>query len=396
MPDAARRSPGDLRVLIVDDEPDVLRAFSRILQGAGYQADTAATGVEASGLIHQHPYDAIVSDISMPELDGMALLRQVRAKDLDLPVILVTGDPTLGTAIEAVELGALRYLTKPIEGRALTDAVGRAVRLRRIVDLRRQLAEAAGQAQNIGDLVGLQVHFDVALDALYLHYQPIVSWFERRVIGYEALVRSSAGPLSNPAALFDAAERLDQLPNLSRAIRALCPEPLPLGPNDMLLFVNLHTRDLLDASLYGDAEPLNAVAHRVVLEITERAKLEQVDDIGGKVSRLRERGFRIAIDDIGAGYAGLNSFAQLEPDIVKLDMVLVRSVDQSPMKQRLIRALCTLCAELGMHVVAEGVETPAERDVLIELGCDWLQGYLFAKPALPFISPAAEALPALA
>jgi len=139
--------------------------------------------------------------------------------------------------------------------------------------------------------------------------------------------------------------------------------------------------------------PLGAMAHRVVLEITERAKLEQVSDAKGRIARLRVRGFRIAIDDIGAGYAGLNSFAELEPEVVKLDMVLVRDVDQRPTKQHLIRSLCALCKDLGMHVVAEVIETPAERDTVVELGCDWLQGYLFARPAHPFIAPCATSFP---
>lgn len=379
-------------ILLVDDEPSVLKVFARTLETAGYRVDTARTGVEATRRIRHRDYEAIVSDITMPELDGIALLRQVRARDLDLPVILVTGGPTLDTAIKAVELGALRYLTKPIASRDLIDAVGQAVRLRRVATLRRQLAESAGHARGIGDVTGLQVHFDTAVDALYLDYQPIVAWTERQVVGYEALVRTSVPHLSSPGALFDVAERLDQLPKLGRAIRAKCAGRALPGSSDMLLFVNLHTRDLLDTSLYEDAEPLNALASRVVLEITERAKLEQIDDIGEKVSRLRARGFRVAIDDIGAGYAGLNSFAQLEPDVVKLDMELVRNVDLNPTKQQLIRALCTLCRELGMLIVAEGVETRAERDALLELGCDWLQGYYFAKPGPPFVVPSPDTL----
>jgi EAL domain-containing protein (putative c-di-GMP-specific phosphodiesterase class I) len=95
-------------------------------------------------------------------------------------------------------------------------------------------------------------------------------------------------------------------------------------------------------------------------------------------------GFRIAVDDLGAGYAGLTSFAMLEPELVKLDMTLVRDIDRSPTKQKLVRSVAGLCKELGMMVVGEGVETAAERDVLISCGCDLLQGYLFAKPDRPF------------
>jgi EAL domain-containing protein (putative c-di-GMP-specific phosphodiesterase class I) len=98
-------------------------------------------------------------------------------------------------------------------------------------------------------------------------------------------------------------------------------------------------------------------------------------------------GFRLAIDDLGAGYAGLTSFATLEPEFVKLDMSLIRDIDSSPMKKTLVRSMTSLCEELGMMVVAEGVETPAERDVLVSIGCHFLQGYLLAKPGNAFPAP---------
>jgi EAL domain-containing protein (putative c-di-GMP-specific phosphodiesterase class I) len=109
-----------------------------------------------------------------------------------------------------------------------------------------------------------------------------------------------------------------------------------------------------------------------------------VKDVRARIAALREIGFRIAVDDLGAGYAGLTSFALLEPEIVKLDMTLVRDVHQSATKRKLIRSMAELCKDMGMLVVAEGVETVEERDCLVELGCDLLQGYYFAKPGKPF------------
>jgi EAL domain-containing protein (putative c-di-GMP-specific phosphodiesterase class I) len=95
-------------------------------------------------------------------------------------------------------------------------------------------------------------------------------------------------------------------------------------------------------------------------------------------------GYRLAVDDLGAGYAGLTSFALLRPDVVKLDMSLVRGVDANPIKQTLVGTMAGLASEMGMRVVVEGVETIAERDTLIELGCDLFQGYLFARPTAEF------------
>ena len=94
------------------------------------------------------------------------------------------------------------------------------------------------------------------------------------------------------------------------------------------------------------------------------------------------------MDDLGAGYAGLTSFAVLDPDIVKVDMSLVRGIENSAVKRKLVASVAALCREMDKLVVAEGVETVAERDVLAGLGCDLFQGYLFARPASSFFQPA--------
>jgi EAL domain-containing protein (putative c-di-GMP-specific phosphodiesterase class I) len=126
------------------------------------------------------------------------------------------------------------------------------------------------------------------------------------------------------------------------------------------------------------------MAERVVLEITERASLGGLDDVQERVGAVRKLGFRIAIDDLGAGYAGLSSFALLEPEIVKIDMTLTRNIDRSQVKQKLVGSLCGLCREMDMTVVTEGVESGDECDTLVNLGCDLLQGYRFARPGRPF------------
>jgi EAL domain-containing protein (putative c-di-GMP-specific phosphodiesterase class I) len=148
--------------------------------------------------------------------------------------------------------------------------------------------------------------------------------------------------------------------------------------------VNLHTSDLLDPDLRSPDAALSRIAKRVVLEITERASLDKVKDLRPRIAALREMGFRIAVDDLGAGYAGLTTFALLEPEIVKLDMTLVRDIHKSATKQKLVKSMSDLCKDMGMLVVGEGVETLEERDALVVLGCDLVQGYFFAKPGKPF------------
>jgi EAL domain-containing protein (putative c-di-GMP-specific phosphodiesterase class I) len=287
--------------------------------------------------------------------------------------------------MEAVSLGALQYLVKPVENRDLLKAVERASRLHRVANAKREaLGLLGGDARQAGDRASLHASLDRALKTMWMAFQPIADVPAKRVFGYEALMRTQEPSLSSPGAVLGAAERLDRLIDVGRRVRELSAEAFERAPDDAVLFVNLHTRDLLDARLYDTAEPLTKMASRVVLEITERSALDDIRDIQARVSVLRYQGFRVAIDDLGAGYAGLSSFVALEPEIVKLDMSLVRGVHESPVRQRLVASLTSLCKEMGMRVVAEGVEVAEERDMVESLGCDLLQGYLFAKPAPPF------------
>jgi len=371
-------------VLVVDDEVDLLSAYARALTAARFIVDKASNGEHAIQQLAVKRFDAIVSDISMPALDGIGLLREVRRHDLDVPVILVTGGASLETALAAVEYGALRYLKKPIDNAALVAVVKQAVSLGKMARLKREAIDFLGdQTKSLGDRASLEVSFKRALDGLWMAYQPIVQISQKRVVAYEALLRSTEPTLPHPGAIVDAALRLDALAQLGRTIRQHVANTVAKTPISQV-FVNLHPNDLLDDDLYSREAPLTRIGSRVVLEITERASLDDVSDVPARIARLRALGFRVAIDDVGAGYAGLNSIASLEPEFMKIDMALVRDVDVSSVKQKLIAAMSSLCADMNVTVIAEGIESKMERDTVRRLGCDTMQGYLFAKPGPPF------------
>jgi EAL domain-containing protein (putative c-di-GMP-specific phosphodiesterase class I) len=147
-----------------------------------------------------------------------------------------------------------------------------------------------------------------------------------------------------------------------------------------MFFVNLHEDEFLDESLYDPASPLAALAPEIVLEITERSPVDRVPDLRTRRQRLRALGFRLAVDDLGSGYAGLTAFASLEPDFVKLDRGLVVGIDREPMKRRLVESIVSVSREMGIAVVAEGIETVSEKQAMTELGCDLMQGFLFRRP----------------
>ncbi len=379
---ASVRSPS---ILVVDDEPAVARAAERILLRQGFAVTVAGGGREAIEKAESQPFDAIVSDLGMPDIDGRALLRAIRTKDLDVPFVFLTGQPDLESAIDAVEYGAFRYLVKPVPPEELVRVVKRAAHWHRLAVVRRS-ASGESDAMAIGDRAGLEARFASALSGLWIAAQPIVSWQNRTVFAYEMLARTDEPTLRNPSALFDVAERLKGTRELGRAIRRLIATIIPAAPEETLVFVNLHPLDLDDDDLFSATGPLTPFATQIVLEITERAALDQIRGLSKRVERLRELGFRIAVDDLGAGYAGLSTFAALEPDVVKADMSLVRGIESSPVKRKLLGAISALANDLNIRLIAEGIETVAERECVTALGADALQGYLFARPDRGFPS----------
>ncbi len=376
------------RILIVDDDAAVLQASSILLSRAGFVVDGASSGELALQNLQERSYSAILSDINMEGMSGLELLRMIRERDLDTPVILITGGPSLQTAIDAMAWGAHRYLLKPVAPKELIEAVTRAVLLSDLARLKREAFALRGShGLPVDDEKALHASFSRAIDKLSIVFHPIVSLKQRTSIGFEALVRSSEPTLEHPEALLGTAALLGRSEELTRAIYAEIAARSVDLPEGRLLFVNVHPPDLLDHSLHGIGSPLAPLAERIILEITERASIEKMGDISHVVRDLRLLGYRLAVDDLGTGYAGLSSFTQLSPEIVKLDRSLVESVDQNPTKQRVVKAMLQLCSDLKMEVICEGVETPQERDALAELGADLLQGYLFGRPAPHFNDP---------
>jgi CheY-like chemotaxis protein len=275
------------KVLLVDDDDAVRNAFRRVLESRGYTVFACRSGTEALERLAAGDYDAMVSDVRMPGMSGLKLLRAVREHDLDLPVILVTGNPDLGSATEAVEYGAFQYLIKPVENERLGQAIERAAIVGRMARVKREYVEEFGSGTfRVGDRAGISTVFERALGSLWLAYQPIVHASDFSLFAHEALMRSDEPDLPHPGAVLKAAERLDRVSNVGETVRLLAAAGLE-SSKDGVLFVNLHPQELLDESLYQPSAPLTPFAHRIVLEVTERASLEQIRDLRERVARLR-------------------------------------------------------------------------------------------------------------
>jgi EAL domain-containing protein (putative c-di-GMP-specific phosphodiesterase class I)/CheY-like chemotaxis protein len=377
-------SPTNLgRVLVADDDPIVRALCDRTLRGEGWTVVLATDGDEAVELAarERDALDCIVSDVNMPGAGGFEVLRRMREHDEDVPVLLMTADPSLDGALLAIEGGAVSYLIKPFAPDALCEAVARAARRHGVSRMRRRGFSLIDDSE---DRAGLEARFARALEQLWMAFQPIVDVGGRGRFAYEALLRTEEETLRRPDVFLGVAERLGRIQEVGRRVRGAVAARAKDAPADALLFVNVHGLELNDEELYSPTSPLSQQASRVVLEITERVALDGVPDAAARIAMLRRLGFRIAVDDLGAGYAGLASLAALEPEVVKLDMSLVRDIERHPTKRRVVGAMATLTRELGASVVAGGVETEAERAAVRDAGVTLIQGWLIGRPGKDF------------
>ncbi|MGV3618146.1 MAG: EAL domain-containing protein [Fimbriimonas sp.] len=214
-------------------------------------------------------------------------------------------------------------------------------------------------------------------------FQPIVDLDTREIFAHEALVRGMEGePAGHVFAHVNESNqyRFDQVCR-TKAIELgsrLIDGPF-LSINFMPLAVyrpELCIRTTLEA-----AETFGFPPSRIIFEFTEQERLDDIEHIRSIVDTYKEIGFLVAIDDFGAGHAGLNLLAELRADIVKIDMGLIRNIDTNPRKQTIVGGLIAMIRSLSMRVVVEGVETSDEVSALRDLGADLFQGYYFARPA---------------
>lgn len=219
-------------------------------------------------------------------------------------------------------------------------------------------------------------------------FQPIVDLNKQEVFGYEALVRG----LNNESA-FDIIKQVTTK-NLYRFDQCCRVKAIALASTlDLKGYVSInfmpnavYRPELCIQTTLKAAEEYQFPVDRILFELTESEKITDVKHIKNIVEHYQTIGFKTALDDFGAGFSGLNLLSEFQPDIVKLDMQLIRDIDKNTVKLAIVRRLVQLNHDLGIITLAEGVETMAELQVLKGLGIDLFQGYLFAKPGF-------EALP---
>ena len=380
-------APGDFdltpTLLVVDDEMVQRLIASRMAVKMGYEATAVGTLDEAVAILLDREFDVIILDLSLGNRDGIELLRDIARQERDPLIIFISGfDERVreSAARLAVALGlrVAATLAKPLDLTQLLAVIDGAPRMR-------------PRSTKQSPVTVTPKMLDAALNAGEIHcvFQPKVSLRNHRTVGFECLARWHNPELGiiGPDMFVPVAERhglIDRmtLHLLDSALAQL--HDWHEIDSELKMAVNLSPCSLGDLRLperiAAALERHGVEADDLVLEVTEGAVMADYIAAADILTRLRIRGVGISVDDFGTGHSSLLSLLRLPFDELKVDQSFVRGLQSDPDALRIVRAVLSLAASMGLHVVAEGIETEAVAQILAELGADTGQGYLFAPP----------------
>ena len=383
-------SPPDLRFLLVEDDAVTMEVIAAMLSSLGpFQIATASTGPDALAILADgHPgIQVVLCDLRMPGMDGLELIRHLSTRRSCYGVVLLSGEDgrILASAQELARAQGLRVLG------ALSKPVTRE-------QLRQTLVGICAGQQPLRSLPPLREVFrpdmedlarGIAARELIVHYQPRISARDRRVLGVEGLVRwqhPTAG-IVPPGAFIPLAEQAGLIDPLTTAVFDLALTDLATWRRaglDIVVSLNATVDSLarLDFAnqLVEMASNHEVPLNRVVVEVTESRLTSHLDRVLETLARLRLNRVGVAIDDFGTGYSTMEQLRRIPFTELKVDRSFVRGAKDDKTTRTILESSVRLARQLGMTSVAEGVETTDDFDVVLQAGCDEVQGYLFAKP----------------
>ena len=360
-------------------------------------------------------YETLVRDVSsfLIDIKKNTLRREDHLSDVMISgnaFVILLAPPRQGRRIKQSDINKVRRRVEEKLGRFVRDRlpaeaaerfgvyVGCAmlnhqesVRFERLVysSLEEAFKDSLQQRQRFQDQDATKLERILKTRSVHTVYQPVVDLQERRTIGFEALTRISNGSFEGPDRLFQVAHQNDAIWKLERICRARAIKGARGLASNQLLFLNVEPESIHDPMLRAEStfkllRSSGLTPTQVVLEITEHSAVRDLAMFRQVLDFFKFQGFRLAVDDVGSGYSGLSSIAELKPDFIKIDMALIRGIDSHPIKQDLTRTITRFSRSSGITLIAEGVETPEEMRCLRDIGVRYEQGYLFARPGAPF------------
>lgn len=380
---------------MIDDQESNVILLDRLLRSAGATHVHLVTDPRvAVRRCLEVGAELVLLDLHMPHLDGVAVLEALRAAlepDAFVPVLVLTADTTDGAKGAALAAGAKDFLTKPLDrddvvlrvrNHLETAALYRRVRLenRRLQSELDERERVANESRERMESTRRAVHEVLDRDLVEMVFQPVVDLGDGRVVGVEALARFRTAERRPPDEWFAAAASVGLQTELEVAAISAALRRLPDLPPTVLLNVNVSPRvamtDAFAACVAG------VPSGRLVVELTEHVPVDDYEPLVHCLAGFRAAGILIAVDDAGAGYAGLQHLVSLCPEVLKLDRELTLEIDHDPARRAMAASMVHFAEEIGAVLVAEGIETQGALDTLRDLGIALGQGYHLARPGL--------------
>ncbi len=360
-------------ILLIDDEVDFAETLALQLKFQGYEVSLAHSGTEGLKAAGNLFPDLILLDVMMPVMDGYAVCSELRKdeKTRFIPVIMLTARGMVADKVEGLKVGADDYVTKSSNTDELFARVEAVIRRKEISD-----GAKSERASFIKELRSIIEKEDITVLC-----QPIYDLKKDAPIGHEILMRGPEGSrLHSAPALFSIAVQCGMLLDLEYMVRRVTLSKSLYRSGDGLLFINNNPAFIYSRGFAKEVLPIYDRPDRIVFEVTEDTEIADFDAFSKTIRDIKERGFKIALDDVGSGFSSLNSIAELDPDYAKMDMRLVQGVDNNAKKRSLIKTIAAMCAATSITTIAEGVETAEELRTLKEMGVDCAQGYFLGRP----------------
>ncbi len=379
-----------LRVIVVEDDEPVRDALAALIsdESAFELVGTAVDAIEAIEVAAATQPDVAILDVLMPGGGGVAAANGIRHRSPATKVIALSAVSDRSTVLEMLEAGVVGYLLKGDSVDELLNAIKHAHDGHGSLSL-----EVAGDVieELVGQLRGrsrkrqrsemLERRIQRAIrdeEALSMVFQPIVGLVDRVAVGVEALARFTGPPKRAPNLWFAEAAAVGLQTELELVAVRKALEALPQLPGGDYLAVNVSPVTLTRAAFRKLVARTDG--ERLVVEITEHAQIRDYSRLQEALVKLRALGVRLAIDDAGSGYASLRHILRLSPDVIKLDLTLIRDIHRDRSKQALAAGLISFADKSGASIVAEGIERAVEARALVELGVGYGQGNFLGPP----------------
>jgi EAL domain-containing protein (putative c-di-GMP-specific phosphodiesterase class I)/AmiR/NasT family two-component response regulator len=375
-----------LRVLIADDSPFHRRALADLVMAdASLElVGTAGDVAEAASIAGVERPDVAVVDVRMPGGGGPRVARAIRRRSPDTRVVALSASEDRRTVMEMLRAGTDAFVVNGVPGEEVLHAIHHVGRghSRLVPEVVRELArglEVRRRRSERDQRRAERIRRLIRGEDLSVVFQPIADLRDGRVIAVEALARIATPPIRPPDRWLAEARTVGLDVELElTAIRAAlaCFPRLPAGVD---LAVNASPRTIVSPRLAGALR--GVPPERLVIEVTEHTPVEDPAALQEAAAGLRARGMRLAIDDAGAGFSSLGNILRITPDLIKLDISLVRGVEHREADRATAAAVARFAADIGARLVAEGIETRAELLALRALGVHFGQGFYLARPA---------------